>query len=369
VSGHAWLQAMLDVEAALARASARAGVIPQAAADAIAAACEAEHFDVDQIGREAARSATPVIALVDALRAHVGADAAEHVHHGATSQDIIDTAAMLVARRALEPLLGEARAAADTCAELAEAHRDTPQIGRTLLQQAVPITFGATAATWLTGLNDARRRLTSVARDDLAVQLGGAAGTNAALGEHAPEVITELARELGLAEPVTPWHTNRVRPATLAGALATLAGAAAKPARDVTLLAQSEVGEVREAAEPGRGASSAMPHKSNPVAAVSALACAARVPALATTIFAGMAQEHARAAGAWQAEWETMNDLLRLTGSAVAWTREMLVVLEIDADGMRANLGLIDEAALAAHVAAAGTIVDRALAAHREGRA
>jgi 3-carboxy-cis,cis-muconate cycloisomerase len=361
VGDEAWVQAMLDVEAALARANARAGLIPEDAAEAIAAACDATRFDAAAIGREAARSATPVIALVGLLREQAGDAAAEHVHHGATSQDIVDTAAMLVARRALEPLLDDSAGAAARCAELAAAHRDTPQIGRTLLQQAVPTTFGAKAATWLAGLDQARRRLAAVARDDLAVQLGGAAGTLAAFGGRGPDVLRELAHELGLAEPAVPWHTVRVRPAALASALAALAGVAGKAARDVTLLAQTEVGEVREAAEPGRGGSSAMPHKSNPVAAVCAVACAARVPGLVATIHTSMIAEHERAAGAWQAEWETMNDVLRLTGAAVAWAREMLEVLEIDAERMRANLG---DAASGEHVAAAGIVVDRALAAH-----
>jgi 3-carboxy-cis,cis-muconate cycloisomerase len=358
VSDRAWLQAMLDVEAALARACAAEGLIPGLAADEIARACQAERFDIAQLGRDAADSATPVVALVKALRAAVPEPARAHVHVGATSQDISDTATMLIARRALVPLLADARAAADATAELARVHRDTPMIGRTLLQEAVPTTFGVRAAGWLTGVDEGRRRLRQVRDSDLAVQMGGP------VGARAPAVAGHVAAELGLAEPVMPWHAIRLRPVTLACALGAFCGVLAKIARDVTLLAQQEEGEVQEGGGPERGGSSAMAHKRNPVGAVSVLACAKRTPGLVATALAAMEQEHERAAGAWQAEWGTYTELLGLTGSATAWARELLENLIVHPDLMQANLAgaptgdqPIPEGA--------GELVDRALDAHR----
>ncbi len=276
-----------------------------------------------------------MIALVTRLRELVGPGAAEWVHYGATSQDALDSAMMLVAKRALEPTLADAEAAAGACAELAERHAGDPMMGRTLLQAAQPTTFGLKAAGWMCGLDAARADLVEVRDRTLAVQLGGPAGTLAALG---PSVSAGLASALGLVEPPIPWHAHRERPARLASALGTLAGACGKIGRDVTLLAQTEVGELRERPEHGRGGSSSMPHKSNPVAAVAAVACATRVPGLVATMLAAMTGEHERAAGAWQAEWETISDLLRLTASAAAWTNELLDRLEILPDGMRRNL-------------------------------
>jgi 3-carboxy-cis,cis-muconate cycloisomerase len=365
VSDGAWLQAMLDVEAALARACANEGEIPAAAAEAIAAACRAELFDADALGRGAAATASPVVALVEALRAAVGADAAAHVHHGATSQDVLDTAMMLVARRALEPLLADALAATDACARLADAHRDTPMAGRTLLQQALPTSFGLKAAGWLYGMGSARGEL-GRARERLAVQMGGP------VGSRSPAVAAHVAAELGLADPTLPWHTMRVRPVALASALGALAGVLAKLAGDVVLLSQNEVAEVREGGE-GVGGSSAMAHKRNPVASVSVIACAARVPGLVATMHSAMAQEHERAAGRWQAEWGALSDLLRLTGSAAAWSAELLSGLVVDGERMRANLGALVEAGVVAggdfDLGAAGELIDRALAAHRKATA
>jgi 3-carboxy-cis,cis-muconate cycloisomerase len=369
VGDAAFLQAMLDVEAAHARACAALGLCPPAAAEAIAEAAQGDRFDLAQLGAEAARHATPVVGLVAALRDAVGPDAAPHVHRGLTSQDVIDSGAMLVAHRALAPLLADAGAAAGHAADLAAEHRGAPIIGRTLLQQALPTTFGLKAAGWLVGLDEARADLARVRDEVLAVQVGGAAGTLAAFGEHGPAVTAAMAAGLGLAAPVLPWHAIRRRPAVLAGALGTLAGIAAKVARDVALLAQSEIGEAREGG--GGGGSSAMAHKRNPVAAVSAAACAARVPGLVSTMLSVMDGEHERAAGGWQAEWETQRDLLRLTGAATAWTAELLGGLEVDAERMRRNAldaiaaAGLDEDALSGAVRAAGPLVDRALAAHR----
>ena len=354
---------MLDVEAALARACAREGMISTDDADVIVAACASEQFDLQALAREAAGHASPVVPLVRALREHVGQELAPRVHLGATSQDILDTAAMLVSSRALVPVLDDAQAAASSAAALADRHRGTPMSGRTLLQQALPVSFGLRAAGWLVGIAEARARLVEVRERQLAVQMGGP------VGARAPAVANAVAVELGLAEPVLPWHTIRVRMAALADALAALAGVFAKVARDVTLLAQDEVGEVREGGGRQRGGSTAMGHKRNPVAAVSLLACNRRVPGLVATILSSMEQEHERAAGAWQAEWGTLSNLLALTGSAASWGRDLLEHLEVDAGRMRENLGQLAAAGVSEaaeperHLEAAQELIDRALAA------
>jgi 3-carboxy-cis,cis-muconate cycloisomerase len=343
VSDRAWLQAMLDFEAALARAAQPAPV-----ADAIAGACRAERFDVEELGAAAAGTGNPAAPLVRALADAVGEPAGPYVHRGATSQDAIDTAAMLVAKRALEPLLGDLRGAADAAARLAAEHRDTPIAGRTLLQQAVPTTFGLKAAGWTVALDSSCERLEGV---ELAVQLGGAAGTLSAFDDGLA-VVARVAAELALAEPVLPWHTDRTRIGALAGALAGTCGAIAKVARDLTLLAQTEVGEATDAAS-GRGGSSAMPHKRNPIPAVAAAACAAQAPGLQAVLSAAMAHEHERAAGAWHAEWAPLRELLVATGSAAAWLRDALENLRVDPARMRANLDLTGGLLLAERVAAA----------------
>ena len=346
LTGAAWLQAMLDVEAALARACAHEGLVTGEAAETIAAACVAERFDAAAITAEAARHATPVVPLVAALRASLDEPLRSQVHLGATSQDVLDTALMLIARRALVPLLEDARAAAHAAAGLAERHRRTPMIGRTLLQQALPVTFGLRAAGWLAGIDEARRRLRSIWDGELAAQMGGPVGTRG------PAIAAGVAAELGLAAPVLPWQAIRVRPAVLACALGTLAGVLGKVARDVTLLAQQELGEASEGGDPDRGGSTAMAHKHNPVAAVSVLACTKRVPGLVATVLACMEQEHERAAGAWQAEWGVHTELLGLVGSAAAWARELLEQLQVDPARMLENL----EAAAGGTGAAAGGV-------------
>jgi 3-carboxy-cis,cis-muconate cycloisomerase len=368
VADAAWLRAMLDAEAALATAQAKLGLVPADAAAAIAAACRPERYDIAALGREAAGPGNPVLPLVRALREAVGGDAAAFVHSGATSQDILDTASMLVARRALGSLLSDLAGASDAAARLASSHRDTAMAGRTLLQHALPVTFGLTAAGWLAALDTAAARLAEVRRTRLAVQLGGPVGTLDRWGEAGPELVVGFAAELGLAAPDLPWHADRTRVGELAGALGVAAGAVGKAARDVTLLAQSEVGEVGEAAG---GASSAMAHKRNPVASVLALGCAAQAPGLVATLLAAMAQEHQRAAGAWHAEWRPLRELLTCVGSAAAWLRECLAGLTVDEDAMAANLSRLAAAAGLSdprgRLGAAGTLVDRALAAHAGG--
>jgi 3-carboxy-cis,cis-muconate cycloisomerase len=335
----AWLQAMLDAEAGLARALERAGLVPAGAGAAVTAAARAPDFDAAQIGRQAAATGSPVPALVRALSDRVPRSAASAVHRGATSQDIIDTAMMLMAHRVLGQLQADLTAAAAAAAVLAAAHVRTVMAGRTLLQQAVPVTFGLLAAGWLAALDDARSQLDRIRAQRLAVQLGGAAGTLSALGESGPAVVALFAAELGLSAPVLPWHTDRLRVIELGAGLAAACAATGKIARDVTLLAQTEIGEVRESAgAAGRGGSSAMPHKRNPVAAVLVLGCTRRAPMLLATLAAAAEQELQRAAGAWHAEWEPLTDMLRLASSASAWTAELLTGLEVDATAMRANL-------------------------------
>jgi 3-carboxy-cis,cis-muconate cycloisomerase len=359
----AWLGAMLDVEAALARAAARAGLIASEDAEAIARACRPEAFDIATLGQEAAASGNPVVPLVRALAAAVGGRAADQVHRGATSQDVLDTAAMLVTKRALTPLLEDLAAAAEAAADLAAAHRGTLMAARTLLQQALPTTFGLKAAGWMIGLDEAAIGLRSVGRSRLAVQLGGAAGTLASLGPDGLAVVGHLADELGLLAPVAPWHTDRTRIAAIAGALGVAAGALGKPALDVVLLAQTEVAEVREGL-PGRGGSSTLPHKRNPIAAVSTLACARRAPGLVATLMGTMVQEHERAVGAWHAEWRPLTDLLVTVGSAAAWLRDCLGHLEVDASRMRTNLDLTGGLLMAERVATTLAPVLGRLAAH-----
>jgi 3-carboxy-cis,cis-muconate cycloisomerase len=334
LSDRAWLQAMLDAERALAAAEARAGVIPPEAAEAIASACEWERFDPAELGEQGRSAGNPVEPLVRALTAAVDGDAARYVHWGATSQDILDTAAMLVSRRVLDLLLEALAEVARECATLAEAHRETPMAARTLLQQAVPTTFGLKAAGWLVALLEARRGLLR-ARENLAAQLGGAAGTLAPLGEAGTEVARLFAEELGLRESLVPWHTNRVRIAELGAALAITAGALAKIGLDVALMAQTEVGEVAEAVG---GVSSTMPQKRNPVGSALAIACARQVEGHASVLIAALPQEHERAVGAWHSEWPALSGALAYTGGAAEAARRALDGLEVDAERMRVNL-------------------------------
>jgi 3-carboxy-cis,cis-muconate cycloisomerase len=361
VSDTAWLRAMLDVEAALAGALADVGLIQRAHANAIAEACDPDYYDVTELGRHATRVGNPAAALVRALTDKVHGDAAGYVHFGATSQDVMDTAAMLVASRALEPMIEDLDACCEATAALAEEHASTVQAGRTLLQQALPVTFGLTAAGWLSGLDTAAARLRSLPP---AAQLGGAVGTLASLGQHGPAVLAAFSERLGLTEPVLPWHTERTRIADLAGALGTVSGVVAAVARTITLLAQTEVGEAFEQGPAGSGASSTMPHKRNPVAAVSALACARQAPGLVAGLLGAMEQEYQRAAGAWHGEWQPFAELLRSTGSAVHWLRLSLERLRVDPARMRENLDRTGGVLLAERVT--GALVSRTgrLAAH-----
>jgi 3-carboxy-cis,cis-muconate cycloisomerase len=277
---------------------------------------------------------------VRALREAVGGDAAHYVHWGATSQDVLDTATMLVARRALGLVLAEVDRVAAVCARHARDQRDTPMAARTLLQQAVPTTFGLKAAGWLVAVVEARSGLRRVLAERLAVELGGAAGTLAALGERGSEVMSLFAEQLELPEPLLPWHSNRVRIAELGYALATVAGVMAKIGLDVALLAQSEVAEV---SPPAGGVSSTMPQKRNPVGSALAVACARLVTADAAVLAGGLVQEHERALGGWHAEWDSLSRALALTGGGAAAVAELLEGLTVDSARMRAN---VEESAL-----------------------
>jgi 3-carboxy-cis,cis-muconate cycloisomerase len=336
--GH--VQAMLAFEAALANAEARSGIIPQEAATVIAANCRLELFDVASLYREAVLAGTPAIPLVHMLTEQVEGEAKKFVHWGATSQDAIDTALMLQMRDGLDLLSDGLFSICAACSTLAEQHRHTLMAGRTLLQQAAPITFGLKAARWLALTVRQIRELRERRNRTLAVQLGGAVGTLASLGSNGLSVLQILSEELGLLASDLPWHTERDRVAGIAGTLGVVAGAMAKVAGDVVLLAQTEVGEASEGAMPGKGVSSAMPQKRNPVDAMRAIASARLAIGEVPVILSAMEQEHERAAGGWQAEWMAIPNLFRFTASAVERVREAIAGLQVDPARMSTNLGL-----------------------------
>ena len=341
VSGSAWLQAMLDTEGALALAQARAGLIPDEAAKTIVSHCDAARFDPEEIGHQGRAAGNPVPPLVRSLTtavSEVSEDAARYVHKGATSQDVIDTAMMLVAKSALGLILAELDGISSACARLAESHRDTIMAGRTLLQQALPTTFGLKAAGWLVSVLEARRQLLDVRSSHLAAQLGGAVGTLASLGPNGTKVLSEFARELDLGEPVIPWHTDRARVAKVGGALSLAAGVLGKISLDIIMLSQTEVGEVEEPSDGGRGGSSTLPHKRNPILSVTAAASASRVVDLSRTLEVAMIAAHERPAGAWHSEWVTLSDALALTGGAASAVREVTEGLQVRTERMRENL-------------------------------
>jgi 3-carboxy-cis,cis-muconate cycloisomerase len=348
VSDRAWLAAMLEAERALVNAEAIAGVVPAHLAGAIAERCRPDLYDIEALCREGRAVANPAEPLVRALRAGLGGEAAGFVHWGATSQDIIDSAAMLIARRSLDLIAGWLDEAAERCAALARGHRATPIAGRTLMQQAVPTTFGLTAAGWLLGVREARALVARVRDRRLCAQLGGAVGSLEVLGERGGEVVRLYAHELDLPEPVAPWHTRRIALIELGAALAAAAAAAAKIAGDIVLLAQTEVAEVREG---GGGGSSTMPHKRNPAVSVRALACAANARRHACALVAAEPHQHERAAGPWHAEWDALTGALAGAGGAAAAAAEALAGLEVDTARMRRNLDLTGGLVMAERVA------------------
>ena len=373
VSDRTWLLAMIETERALTNAEAIAGVVPAHLAGAIAERCTPELLEMGDVMADARSVANPAEPLVRRLRQAVGGEAADYIHFGATSQDIVDTAAMLVASRALRLVLSYLDDLAGHSARLAREHRSTPMAGRTLLQQAVPTTFGLVCAGWLQAVEASRERLADEAAG-LPVQLGGAAGTLAALGDNALGVRRLFAAELGLVEPTVTWHSDRTPVRAVAAAAALSAGAAGKIAGDIVLLSSTEIGEVAEGAG---GGSSTMPQKRNAAASVRGVAAARRATAHTSALLQGFEHELQRAAGAWQAEWEPFAGVLAYTGGAVACAAEALADLTVDTARMRANLDVSGGAIVAERIvlmsaarvgrAQASRAMKEALAAGSEG--
>lgn len=337
------VQSMLHFEAALARAEAAVGVIPESGAKAIVARCHPDSINVTALTADAALAGNLAIPLVKQLTAAVALDnkdAARHVHWGATSQDVIDTAMVLQLRRAFALMDHDLARLTSTLAALADAHRKTILVARTWMQHALPTTFGFVVAGWLDAILRHRRRVAELRPRLFALQFGGAAGTLAALGSRGSDVAKALAVELQLHLPALPWHTQRDRFAEAASALAVLTGSLAKIARDIALHSQTEIAELSEPHAEGRGGSSTLPHKRNPVTCAVVLAAARRVPPLAATMFAAMDQEDQRGLGGWHAEWETLPDLVCLAGGALHHLTEMLPGLQVDTARMTANLDL-----------------------------
>ncbi len=342
------LQGMLDFEAALARAEARAGVIPASAAAPIAAQCRAEAFDIDELARGSALAGNTAIPMVKALTALVaGRDeaAARYVHWGATSQDAMDTGLVLQLRDALDLIDADLARLAGALAGLADRHKRTVLAGRTWLQQAAPVTFGLKAAGALGAVDRHRARIRELRPRVLVLQFGGASGTLAALGAEGLKVAAALADDLKLGLPVVPWHAHRDRVAEVATALGLLVGTLGKIARDISLLMQTEVGEAFEPAAAGKGGSSTMPHKRNPVGCAAILAAAIRVPGLVSVMLAAMVQEHERGLGDWHAEWDTLPEICCLAAGALSQLAQVLEGLELDparmAENLEATRGLI----------------------------
>ena len=340
-SDAARLQCMLDFEAALARAEASCSVIPAAAARAIASKCKAELIDVDALASATADSANPAIPLVKQLTALVAKDdpeAAGFVHWGATSQDANDTGLVLQIRHALHIIEVDLISLCASLTQLAQEHRSTLMAGRTLMQHALPTTFGVKVAGWLDAMNRHRERFAETRSRVLILQFGGAVGTLAALRDKGLQVAEALAAELHLALPTMPWHTERDRVAEVATTLGLCTGTLGKIARDISLHMQTEIAEVFEPAGEGRGGSSTMPHKRNPVSAAAVLSAATRVPGLVSTMLSAMVQEDERGLGNWHAEWETLPEIFRLTGGALHQMATIVPHLEVDAERMRRNL-------------------------------
>jgi 3-carboxy-cis,cis-muconate cycloisomerase len=316
-------------------------VIPAAAGNAIASQCNVAHFDLTAIEREAESAGNEAIPTIDQLRAQVAAvdeTAATFVHWGATSQDAIDTALVLALRDALGKIDERLVHVIASLADLAELHAATPMVGRTLLQEAAPTTFGFKVAGWLDALLRHRARLTLAGDEARFLQFGGAVGNLAALGDDGPRIAAALAAELKLTNPDIPWHANRDRLANVATTLAATIGTLGKMARDISLLAQSEIAEVREPGPPGRGRSSTMPQKRNPIGCAGILAAAVRAPGLAATMLSAMPQEHERGLGGWQAEWTTFPELVSIAHGAVEHAAFVAAGLEVDSDRMAQNI-------------------------------
>ena len=341
LSDSARVQAMLDVEAALAEAEAALHVIPARTGARVREAAEADLYDLAAIASEAAAAGNLAIPLVKQLTARVAAadpEASRFVHWGATSQDVIDTGLLLQLRAAVTLVAGHLDRAAEAAATLARRYAEAPMPGRTWLQQGPPTTFGLKAAGWLDALDRVNAQIQGALTNALVLQFGGATGTLAALGDRGAAVARDLAARLELALPDVPWHAHRDRLAALGCALGVAAGTLGKIGRDLALLAQTEVREAFERPSDGTGGSSTMPHKQNPVGTSVVLAAAARVPGLVATLLTAMPQEHERGLGGWQAEWETLPELVRVVAGAARATADALAQLHVDPERMRANL-------------------------------
>jgi 3-carboxy-cis,cis-muconate cycloisomerase len=354
LSDRRWLEAMLDFEAALARAEAECGVIPKAAAEVIASCCAVDLYDIAEIGRRTTLAGNPAIPLVAMLTEKVREKddgAAEFVHYGATSQDVIDTGLGLIIRDSICVILPRIGACCHAAVKLAKKHRQTPIVGRTLLQHALPVSFGLKCANWLNELVFSHDWIQVRASQWL--QFGGAAGTLAALGAGGLATGLAISRDLGSHVHYgygIPWHTSRSRQQEAAAHLGILCSTFGKIARDIALLMQTEVAEVFEPSAPGKGGSSTLPHKRNPVQSVAIIAIATRTPGLVATMLSAGMQEHERGVGGWHAEWDTMRELLLLTGAAALHMQTMLEGLEVDTDRMRANLELTNGLIMAERV-------------------
>lgn len=340
-SDRAFVDAMLRFEAALARAQAAEGLIPESAANSIVSSCKVELFDVAKIVRESGRAGSVAIPLVKALREAVGlfnAEAAAFVHFGSTSQDVIDSAMALVTREAVALIEADLAKAADALLRLAVTHAETPMLARTLMQPASVTSFGFKCAGWAAPLVRSRIRLRDAAKHALQLQLGGAIGTLAQMTGQGAAVRKRMAKELGLGDPGATWHTQRDEWVALGCELGLMTGSLGKIAVDISLLGQYEVSEVTEPSEPGRGGSSAMPHKRNPVASMVAIAAAHRAPQRVAALLGAMPQQHERALGAWQAELGEWPQLLMSAHGSVRAMAGALPGLQVDAARMRANI-------------------------------
>jgi 3-carboxy-cis,cis-muconate cycloisomerase len=354
---------MARFEGALARAAARQGLVPASHAELISRVCENARFDASALAREG-RAGTLAIPFVKQLTDQVAAqspDAARHVHAGATSQDVIDTAVVLCLRPACARVAEVTMRLGDAAADLARRYARTPTAARTLLQPALPVTFGWKAAVWLSMLTRSLEGMRSAAISACILQFGGPSGTLASFGERGEAVMTALAQELGLAASLVPWHSARDRFARLGAELAILAGTAGKIGRDVALLMQPEVGEAAEAAKPGRGGSSSMPHKRNPALSTLALEAAQRAPGLAATLLAQLTPEHERGLGQWQSQWFTLRELACAAASGTSAMAEALADLEVDEPAMQANLAALLEDQPQDAFGSAGAMIEAAL--------
>ncbi|MGC8115190.1 3-carboxy-cis,cis-muconate cycloisomerase [Metapseudomonas otitidis] len=350
------VQGMLDFEAALARAEARVGLIPREAVAPIEAACRADFYDFSALAQAIATAGNSAIPLVKALGKRIAAaspEAERYVHLGATSQDAMDSGLVLQLRAAIGLIEADLAALGDALAEQAERHADTPLAGRTWLQQATPVTLGMKLAGLLGAVTRHRQRLAELKPRLLCLQFGGASGSLAALGEQAWPVAEALAVELSLNLPDQPWHTQRDRLVEFASLLGLVAGTLGKLGRDLSLLMQTEAGELFEPAAPGKGGSSTMPHKRNPVSAAVLIGAATRAPGLVATLFAAMPQEHERSLGLWHAEWESLPELCCLVSGALQHALLVVPGLEVDAARMRRNLDLTQGLVLAEAVSIA----------------